>query len=82
MLSRVESGERVLSGDELQAVLTAIGTPATGRIADDLIRDWQFLPRPPLDHSDQDVLWEAEIVRRELVRLRSSQILVARSSGE
>ena len=70
VLSRVESGERVLSGEELQTLLDAIATPGAARLADALGREWHVLPRPPLDHADQDVLWDAELVCRELVGLR------------
>jgi transcriptional regulator with XRE-family HTH domain len=66
VLSRVESGERPLAHEELAALLSAINTPEARLLKDALGRDWQVLPRPALDHPDQDVLWEAEQVAREL----------------
>jgi transcriptional regulator with XRE-family HTH domain len=70
VLSRVESGERALSPDELRIILEAVATPEAVQLSNALSREWQVLPRPPLDHSDQDVLWEAEQACRDLVRLR------------
>lgn len=69
-LSRVESGERDISQDELQLILKAIGTQDASIMSEALTRQWQILPRPPLDHLDQDLLWEAEQVAQELQLLR------------
>jgi hypothetical protein len=66
----VESGERELSADELQTVMAAIGTPAALQLATAIAREWSEIPRPPLDHPDQDLLWDAEQVCRALVELR------------
>src|SRR5438093_12031839 len=71
VLSRVESGERELSPDELRTVMAAIGTPEALELSEVLGREWGEIPRPPLDHSDQDLLWEAEQVCRELTGLRN-----------
>jgi transcriptional regulator with XRE-family HTH domain len=60
VLSRIEAGERTVSDDELKTLLEAIGTPEASQLATVLERDWRFLPRPMLDHPDQDLLWEAE----------------------
>lgn len=70
VLSRVEAGERPLSVDELQTILSAINTPDATRLSEVLQRNWQVLPRPPLDHPDQDVLWPAEHVAQELAAFR------------
>lgn len=69
-LSRVESGERDISQDELQLILKAIGTQDASIMSEALTRQWQVLPRPPLDHLDQDLLWEAEQVAQKLQKLR------------
>ena len=71
VLSRVESGERDLSPDELKTVMEAIGTPEALHLATALDREWREIQRPPLDHPDQDLLWEAEDVCRSLGTLRS-----------
>ncbi len=71
VLSRVESGERPLSADELKAVMDAIGTPEALQLSKSLGRDWQEIQRPPLDHPDQELLWEAERTCRDLVALRN-----------
>jgi transcriptional regulator with XRE-family HTH domain len=72
VLSRVESGERELSPDELKTVMEAIGTPEALQLSKSLSRDWRELPRPPLDHPDQDLLWDAEQVCRALVALTNN----------
>jgi transcriptional regulator with XRE-family HTH domain len=71
VLSRIESGERSLSGDELTTVAEAIGTPEALQLSKSLGRDWREISRPPLDHPDQDLLWDAELICRELATLRS-----------
>lgn len=60
VLSRIEAGERAISDDELQALLEAIATSEASQLAVVLERDWRFLPRPALDHPEQDLLWDAE----------------------
>ena len=72
VLSRVESGERELSDDELKTVIKAIGTPEALQLSKSLAREWREIQRPPLDHPDQDLLWQAEQVCRELVELRNN----------
>jgi transcriptional regulator with XRE-family HTH domain len=66
VLSRVEAGERKISDDELDKLLTAIGTEEAAELADVLGRSWRLLPRPALDHPDQTLLWEAEQIAAEL----------------
>ncbi|MBK8059522.1 MAG: helix-turn-helix domain-containing protein [Gemmatimonadetes bacterium] len=66
VLSRVESGERPVAADELDALLSAIGTPDAEHLRVALGREWRELPRPSLDHPDQDALWECELLIREL----------------
>lgn len=70
VLSRVESGDRALAPEELQTILDAIDTPDASRLREVLQRDWKILPRPALDHPEQDLLWAAEEVAQELVQLR------------
>ena len=66
VLSRVEAGERAISDEELTTLLKAIGTGEAADLAVILHRDWQYLPRPPLDHPDQHLLWRAEQMTSEL----------------
>ena len=71
VLSRIESGERELSPDELKTLMEAIGTPEALQLSQALEREWRELPRPPLDHPDQELLWQAEQVCRDLVEFRN-----------
>jgi len=71
VLSRIESGERQMAADELQIILSAIGTPEAIQLSEVLQRDWSVLPRPNLDHPDQNLLWEAEQVAQMLDKLRN-----------
>lgn len=70
VLSRVESGDRALADDELDAILNAIGTTEAEQLRSALHRGWRVLPRPSLDHPDQDLLWSAEEVAQALMALR------------
>ncbi|MEW6120444.1 MAG: helix-turn-helix transcriptional regulator [Pseudomonadota bacterium] len=70
VLSRVEAGDRQLAPDELQMVVQAIGTPEAQQLQELIQRDWTIIPRPPLSHPDQDVLWNAEQVAKDLAVLR------------
>jgi len=60
VLSRVESGERALSDDELEIVLRGIGTPEALKLKEVLSRQWKELPEPVLGDSDSEILWLAE----------------------
>lgn len=66
VLSRVESGERTLAPDELTQILESIGTPEALALKAAVEREWLVLPRPALDHPDQEQLWAAELVARDL----------------
>jgi transcriptional regulator with XRE-family HTH domain len=70
VLSRIESGERLLAPEELTLLLDAIGTPEAAQLSRALRRQWRILPRPSLDHPDQDLLWAAEEVAQQLNSLR------------
>jgi transcriptional regulator with XRE-family HTH domain len=77
VLSRVESGEREMSEDELAQLLNAIGSDDALRLADRLSRRWSILATPPLDHPEQDALWEAERAAVELQSLVESEAVTA-----
>jgi transcriptional regulator with XRE-family HTH domain len=70
VLSRIESGERAVTPEEVQDILDQLGTPEAQELSKAIKRSWHVLPRPPLDHPDQDLFWEAEQVARDLVALR------------
>ena len=59
VLSRVESGERALSSDELDAILDAIGTEDALGFKKTAERVWKHLPRPPLGHPDEGIPMES-----------------------
>lgn len=73
-LSRIESGERPLTPDELQSLLAAIGTEEASRFSEYLSRNWRELPVPPLNHPKQDLLWEADQVSATLRQLLDGDI--------
>ncbi len=60
VLSRIESGERAVSDDELDIILKGIDTPESARVKTLLRRQWQMLPEPMISDPDGDLLWEAE----------------------
>jgi transcriptional regulator with XRE-family HTH domain len=66
VLSRIEAGERAISDEELTTLLEAIGTEDAADLTVILHRNWRYLPRPPLDHPDQHLLWRAEQMTSEL----------------
>ncbi len=66
VLSRIESGERIVAPDELEQLLDAIDTPEAEKLKAALHRDWAVLVRPGLDHPDQELLWSAEEVAQQL----------------
>jgi transcriptional regulator with XRE-family HTH domain len=70
VLSRIESGDRPVTLQEVQDILAQLATPEAVELSKALQREWRILPRPPLDHPDQDMMWEAEQVAVELVALR------------
>ena len=70
VLSRIESGERRVTTEEVKDILEQIGTSEASQLAAALEHVWRVLPRPPLDHPDQDLLWQADQTAAELVALR------------
>jgi len=70
VLSRIESGDRPVTLQEVQDILEQISTPEAKYLSKGLQRVWKVLPQPPLDHQDQDLLWKAEQIAGELVTLR------------
>ena len=60
VLSRVESGERSVTSDELASILRAIGTEKALNFRQEVRRVWKRLPKPPLGHPDESLLWKTE----------------------
>ena len=69
VLSRVESGERLISQEELEAILKAIDTEEALQFAKAKGRVWVNSPEPPLGHPDQHILWEAELALSSISEL-------------
>ena len=69
VVSRVESGERAVSSDELNAILEAIGTEKALNFRATVERDWLNLPRPPLGHPEEPILWKAELAFQSVKEL-------------
>ena len=69
VLSRVESGERSVTSDELDSILAAIGTQKARAFQHAVRREWEQLPRPPLGHPEECLLWQAELKLQAIERL-------------
>lgn len=69
VLSRIESGERPTTNEELTSILDAIGTERTRMFRETVGRVWQQLPRPYLGHPDEELLWNAEKTLHEVNEL-------------
>lgn len=70
-LSRIESGDKLATDDEVKAILDAIGTPMATALGEYLDQDWDQLKRPAFDHPDRAILWEANLTLRKLDDLRN-----------
>lgn len=69
VLSRVESGDRPLSDDELDIILDGIGTAEARKVKTLLARRWEILPVPDLADPDADLLWDAEKTAQKVLAL-------------
>lgn len=72
VLSRIESGERPVSLDELRLIVEAIDTNKAWDFLDIVQREWRILPKPPLGHPNESLLWEAEQSLRDIKHLSES----------
>ena len=77
ILSRIESGDRTVSPEELQTVLDAIGTGDALRLKQNAHREWRKLDRPVLGHANEDLLWDAEQALLDIDELRSNPEITA-----
>jgi transcriptional regulator with XRE-family HTH domain len=69
-LSRVESGDKELSHEELAVLTDGIGTEDALKVQSVLQRNWLIVNRPPLDHPDSELLWLAEEAAQKLDLVR------------
>ena len=76
-LSRIESGDKAVSSEELSAILKAIGTTKAEEFRLFLEQNWDELPRPPFDLPNRSALWEANLSLRKLKILRQDKDLKA-----
>ena len=72
VLSRVEGGERPLTDDELESIVSGIGTPEALNLKDLLARQWRIIPEPPLADPDAELLWNAETTAQKIHALAES----------
>lgn len=72
VLSRVESGERPTTTEERNLILESIGTDEAISLQDTIDRDWHNLPRPPLGHPNEQILWKAETALQDIDELMTN----------
>lgn len=65
-LSRIESGDKVSSDEEIRNLLDAIGTPEAAELKVFLGQEWDKVERPAFDHPDRSTLWQANLALRKL----------------
>ena len=73
VLSRIESGDRTASTEELQTILDAIGTDDACQFKQSIHREWSKLDRPALGHPHEDLLWDAEEALLDIDELRGNR---------
>jgi transcriptional regulator with XRE-family HTH domain len=69
-ISRIESGDKDTTNEELAAILKAIGTAQAKQFGEYLNQSWDELDRPAFDHPNRSNLWEANLALRKLRELR------------
>lgn len=58
-ISRIESGAKAVTADDLSAILKAIGSPRAKEFSQYSRQSWGELERPTFDHPERDFLWKA-----------------------
>jgi len=71
-ISRIETGEKALSSQELAAIIKAIGTAKAIQLGEYLNQNWDELERPVFDHPNRLNLWKANLTLRKLRELRDN----------
>jgi transcriptional regulator with XRE-family HTH domain len=74
VLSRIESGERATTSDEIGRIVEAIGTTEALALPTAISRAWTVMNRPELDHPDQELLWEADRTAARLQTFLESEV--------
>lgn len=69
VVSRIESGERPVTSDEIESILDAIGSDNAKEFKLTHDREWQEIERPVLGHPEESLLWEADEAIHEVVTL-------------
>jgi transcriptional regulator with XRE-family HTH domain len=69
-ISRIESGDKQATNDEITSILKQIGTPEAKELGDFLRQTWDCVDRPEFDHPDRAALWGANLALRKLAALR------------
>ena len=65
-VSRLESGDIGLTGEDAQQIAEAIGSSKARAFAEYLRQDWRVLERPGFGHVSRETLWEAESALQRL----------------
>lgn len=71
-ISRIESGVKSVTDDELASILKAIGTPKAEEFGEFLQQEWDMLERPSFDHPNRGHLWDANLALQRLAELREN----------
>ncbi len=71
-ISRIESGDKAVTAEELDAILKAIGTPKARQLMEFTKQKWDVLERPDFAHPNRDSLWSANVGLRKLRKLRNN----------
>ena len=74
VLSRVESGERATTPEEINRIVEAIGSTEALALPTYLSRTWTVITRPEFDHPDQELLWEADETAARLQSFLESEV--------
>ena len=71
-ISRIESGDKSVTAEELDTILKAIGTPKARQLGEFTKQKWDVLERPDFDHPNRDSLWSVNVTLRKLRELREN----------
>lgn len=70
VLSRIESGERTPTDDEVKRIVAALDTEDARQFGAALSLDWTHLQRPPVGHPHTELLWQGEECLAKLAEVR------------